>query len=84
MNDLVRHEIDIRIAGKVYHFRMLFDLDGSEDTDRAIASDLWHKGKRQPHQIYRSLLRVFHDELQKGCLMEEAERITIQTEEGTQ
>jgi hypothetical protein len=75
MNDMVRKEIECRIAGKVWHFRELFDIDGHEDNDRAIAHDLWDRGIRQTHRIYRELLKIFHDELQNQVLIEEAERI---------
>lgn len=80
MNDRVYHEINVRMAGKVWHFRELFDLDGSEDNDRAIASDLWERGIRQTHRVYRELKKIFHDELQDKTLAEEAEILANEQE----
>ncbi|MBV6341034.1 hypothetical protein [Candidatus Magnetobacterium casense] len=80
MNDRVYHEINVRMAGKIWHFRELFDIEGSEDTDRSIASDLFYRGIRTTHRIYRELKKIFHDELQDKTLSEEAEIIANEQE----
>ena len=75
MNEMVRHEIDVVLAGRVWHFRELFDIEGSPENDRGIAEDMWGRGIRRPHKVFRHLQRIFHDELQGSCLVEEAEGI---------
>jgi len=69
MNDLILQEID-RIANKIYHFRMIFDIDGSAENDKGIAEDFWHQGIRRNHRIFHELQHMFHDELQGTCLQE--------------
>jgi hypothetical protein len=73
MKDLLRYDINVRIAGKVWHFRELFDIEGTADNDRAIASDLYVRGIRQTHRIYRELRNIFQQEMQGQVLVEEDE-----------
>jgi hypothetical protein len=73
-NEQVRQYVEEVLAGKIWHFRELFDIDGSPEEDKKIAWRFWKDGIRRTHRIYRELMDYFHDDLQKKCLVEEDEK----------